>query len=233
MVVLDTKIYNNIVSDILENTKTLQIIHEKYIVEKYKQFPEDTIRSIVSQEYRQVIKKNHYKILNNITKYIDEYNNSINDDFFLLNLAKRLNFSPISFARLFLQKKFSENFSRLQINEMLRNPNLIDDPKLACNIANCIYNDKLDGPITDIIRKSIGEEYEIRLKILAKNSGIVFYDENDLRRTGFDKTPDMKLAIPFLFRGKIVHWIESKALFGSHKAHLTYIDEQLLSYSNR
>lgn len=72
-----------------------------------------------------------------------------------------------------------------------------------------------------------------QLKKFAKDAGILYYDENDLRRTGFDKTPDLKLAVPCLFRGRIIHWIESKAVFADYKTHQKYIKEQLSSYSNR
>lgn len=46
-----------------------------------------------------------------------------------------------------------------------------------------------------MIRYAVGEEYEVKLKQLARDAGLSFYDEGDLRRQGFDKTPDLLLAI--------------------------------------
>lgn len=68
---------------------------------------------------------------------------------------------------------------------------------------------------------------------MAKQAGMHYYDENDLRRMGFDKTPDIKMILPFLYKGEVVNWIESKATFGDVKTHKYYIQQQLNSYSNR
>lgn len=84
-----------------------------------------------------------------------------------------------------------------------------------------------------MLRYSIGEEYEVKLKKLARDSGLAFYDEGDLRRDGFDKTPDLLLAVPCLYQNKIMNWIESKALFGDAETHAKYVKEQLSSYENR
>lgn len=71
------------------------------------------------------------------------------------------------------------------------------------------------------------------MKRKAKAVGLEFYDEGDLRRTGYDKTPDLKLALPCLFRGVPIQWIESKASFGDLDSHRKYIRDQLSSYGNR
>lgn len=72
-----------------------------------------------------------------------------------------------------------------------------------------------------------------QLKKKAKEVGLEFYDEGDLRRTGYDKTPDLKLALPCLYRGVTIQWIESKASFGDMDSHKKYIRDQLSSYGNR
>lgn len=236
MAILDNQTYKNIVSEIHADKSPYTISNFDRLCTIYSAIPPDTIGSILSQEGRQDIKKNHHKVVSKIQKFVEEYDRKAkisNSCFLLLEKANLMSISPISYARIFLQEKFKSTYKKSHINEILRNPNLIDDPILACNVTYCIHNDILDGPVTDVIRRCIGEEYELQLKTMAKDAGLVFYDEHDLRRTGFDKTPDLKLAIPVLFRGKVVHWIESKALFGSTKVHQKYIKEQLESYSNR
>lgn len=75
--------------------------------------------------------------------------------------------------------------------------------------------------------------FSFQLKRKAKEVGLDFYDEGDLRRTGYDKTPDLKLALPCLYRGVSIQWIESKASFGDMESHKKYIRDQLSSYGNR
>lgn len=116
---------------------------------------------------------------------------------------------------------------------MMKNPHLIPDRLLALNVLNCLYNDNCDGPITDMGRRTIGEDYEIRLKKLASDAGLEFHDEVYLRRYGYDKTPDLKLAVPCMYKGKVINWIESKASFGDMESHKRHINDQLASYGNR
>ena len=99
--------------------------------------------------------------------------------------------------------------------------------------STCIFNDVQDGVIIDMLRYSIGEEYEVKLKKLARDAGLTFFDEGDLRRDGFDKTPDLLLAIQCLYKNTIINWIESKASFGDYESHSKYLKDQLSCYENR
>lgn len=67
--------------------------------------------------------------------------------------------------------------------------------------------------------------------VLKKN--LTFQTENDLKTFGYDKTPDIKLDVPFAVDGFVVNWIEGKALFGDPEEHKHYITEQYSSYWNR
>lgn len=169
---------------------------------------------------------------------VEEYRNrqqkNPNDCFILLNMSIEHSFPPIAFCRILLNTIF-KGYPKSEITKMLRNFNIIEDPYLALNISHCVFNDHQEGAITDASRRCIGEEYELRLKEAAKNAGLLFFDEGDLRREGYDKTPDLKLAVPLLYKptDQVVYWIESKALFGDPDSHSKYLEEQLLSYGNR
>lgn len=81
--------------------------------------------------------------------------------------------------------------------------------------------------------RSVGCEYEVKLKDYLTERNIAFCDENQLRTRGYDKTPDFKLEVPIAVNGFVVNWIESKARFGSEEVHDTTTKEQYLSYWNR
>ncbi|GAB0090312.1 CDAN1-interacting nuclease 1 [Sergentomyia squamirostris] len=207
-----------------------------------KAFPEFSgnplvLSSILSREVQNRLKTTYHIIQAQAVQLLEEYYGKIAktpaSDSILLEMAIDLKFSPVGLARILLTEKFKGCKTKSDVSNMVKNPYLIPDVKLGANVRKCLFNDNCDGFLTDFIRRFLGEEYEIRLKQMAKNAGLVFNDEGDLRRTGYDKTPDLKLAIPCLYRGVPIHWIESKALFGDAVNHEKYMREQLSCYRNR
>lgn len=154
------------------------------------------------------------------------------EPFIILHMAIRERYPPISFCRILLNIEYADR-PKSMISEMIKNPHVIPDRMLGANVLNCLYNDISEGPIVDLKRRTIGEDYEVRLKKLATDAGLEFHDEVYLRRYGYDKTPDLKLAVPCMYKGRIINWIESKASFGDMESHRRYIKEQLSSYGNR
>ncbi|XP_028294857.1 CDAN1-interacting nuclease 1 isoform X3 [Gouania willdenowi] len=133
----------------------------------------------------------------------------------------------------FLQERDGETRSKSVLNNMLKDPALIQDSILAQNIYQCTINDCCYGPLVDCIKHAIGQEHEILLCDKLKERNLSFLDENQLRTMGYDKTPDIILEVPIAVEGHIVHWIESKASFGDDHSHRTYLNEQFWSYWNR
>lgn len=151
------------------------------------------------------------------------------DERTLLQMAIEMRCPPMSLCRMILNEKYSKT----EVKEMLRDPDLIPDPYLSSNVYTCVFSDNQDGIIIDMVRYTVGEEYEVKLKQLAREAGLIFYDEGDLRRVGFDKTVDLLLAVQCIYKNTIINWIESKASFGDLESHSKYLNDQLISYSNR
>ncbi|XP_050075234.1 CDAN1-interacting nuclease 1 [Anopheles maculipalpis] len=203
---------------------------------KFPEYTSDTLGSIVAKEVIQRVKSNHSKLTARAASMVKEFQTiakkpSAAHDV-LQQMAIEWRVPSTVLCRIFLAK-FYPDVSKSEINEMLRMPDLIPDSLLAVNVSYCLYSEIMDGPITDLVRRFIGEEYEVRLKKMAREAGMVFYDEGDLRRTGYDKTPDLKMAVPFMYRGQVINWIESKASFGDVDSHKRYVKDQLSSYGNR
>ncbi len=71
-------------------------------------------------------------------------------------------------------------------------------------VKNCTWSDDVYGPYAECVKAATGAEAEEALKKMLRDRKIAFKDEDDLRREGYDKTPDIKLIAPFGFRGKVL-----------------------------
>lgn len=257
MVVLAAEVYNALCT-FIRNFDGPAIDCEVALKAAFPDINTDTVESILAKEWQQQIKLGYPRISGNAKRFLQEYAKNSKFGLFLtyilfltgflfryeakyaktgandilLQIAVRERYSPIGLCRILLNERHRDR-SKSEIAEMLRNPYSIPETGLAGNVLTCLFTDNRDGPISDIIRQCVGEEYEVRMKHMATAAGMHFHDEGDLRRGGYDKTPDLKLAVPCMFRGGVVNWIESKASFGDADSHAKYLKEQLCSYANR
>ncbi|XP_023709855.1 protein C15orf41 homolog isoform X2 [Cryptotermes secundus] len=202
-----------------------------------------TLASIYSLEYQRKMKRTHQKFYNIIEELYDRYTSAIEageDVGVMLRLAEEIDLSPALLARMILEKFYekhseegAEPATKSFLTKLMKDTTLIKDKDLAYEIYLCVVYDDQYGAITDCVKHSLGQEYEFRLQRMVKDLNIPFRDEEHLRRHGYDKTPDIKLEIPFAVDGFVVNWIESKALFGDEEGHNTYFKDQYLSYWNR
>lgn len=234
MVVLNYEQYEEILQ-FVRNFRGLSIDCNREIVHRFPQHNPRTLGSILTGEARQQLKQSHAKITARADDLLAEYNKKVKSTGsldVLVKMAISLRIPPVSLCRIILCERFPDK-TKSNISKMVRNPDLIKDSLLAANVSYCLFNEIMEGPITDTFRRCIGEEYEAKLAQMARDAGLAFHDENYLRTNGYDKTPDLKLAVPCLYKGKIVNWIESKASFGDMDSHLAYLRDQLISYKNR
>lgn len=203
-----------------------------------------TIENIIFQEFQRKMKNTHYihQQSDRRTKYYKLYQGACKQNEkagFLLKLAEEVELSPSLLARIILEQHYSpltvddEPVTRQKITDMLKNTSLIDDGKLASEIHLCVLNDRYYGPLSDIIRRCVGLDYEKKLKKELDDMGITYIDEQEMREKGYDKTPDIKLELPVAFDGHVINWIESKASFGDIQRHNEYLDNQYWGYHSR
>lgn len=232
--ILNNEQYRTIV-EFIHNYRGLTIDCEIDIEQQFPHIHRQTLKSILFTEITQRTKINYTKYQANAERLLRTFEQKSSRSFdnnILINIAISERMSPAILSRIVLQEKY-KTLQKSEIANLLKKPHLIDDEKLAGNVRQCTLSENQEGLVVDIRRRCIGEEYEVKLKQMATAAKMAFFDENDLRRTGFDKTPDLKLVLPCLYKGCVVNWIESKALFGDIKTHRRYLYTQLSSYSNR
>ena len=141
------------------------------------------------------------------------------------------------------------------------NTNLIPLSRLSLEVREAVDSDPMYGPRSDKERHNIGIEYELLLEYTLKNMGIPFETEEQLRKRGTAKTPDVLLSCPVglkvrkkkspypieqspsripgsfekedEYEWKIVNWIDSKALFGDVDTHTNSVLPQVETYVHR
>jgi len=240
------KLFRDVVNDVQQNFKNVA--------------SEDTLLSICLTQHQRDVKKTfldksrdhrvekYFKIYSERSKFTKQDMKSTH----LLDMSVEFGIPPALMARMILNKFVNEReLERIsaaeaddstpveklnikaEVSSMMKDPFTIPDAQLSFEIRCCILHDVGYGCVTDSIRHMVGNEYEDKLRQLVKTLNVPFQDETELRKLGYDKTPDIKLHIPIAVDNKVVCWIESKASFGTPESHQQYLEDQYYSYLNR
>lgn len=215
----------------------------KLLRETFPNIQYEVLCSILSSEYQKLMKFTYTRSEWKMNKYYNMYKQAIangEEPGIIINIARKVNIAPCLIAKLILKCIDSNDnpdqqtdTSNTKINKLLKDTNLITDQKLAHEIFLCTLYDDQYSPIVEAMKNSVGQQYEIKLYKKMSDLGIAFRDEIYLRKFGYDKTPDVKLEIPIAVNGFIIHWIESKAMFGDYDIHQDYVKKQYSCYWNR
>eukprot|EP00276_Gloeochaete_wittrockiana_P003027 CAMPEP_0184658894 /NCGR_PEP_ID=MMETSP0308-20130426/27236_1 /TAXON_ID=38269 /ORGANISM="Gloeochaete witrockiana, Strain SAG 46.84" /LENGTH=260 /DNA_ID=CAMNT_0027098235 /DNA_START=194 /DNA_END=976 /DNA_ORIENTATION=+ len=214
----------------------------KYIYEKLTsqekipplldEFPDvsyNTLLSIYSQKYQLLTRQNVHRHRREDTaaKYLQWYLEGQE----IIGIAERVNFSPCLLARIIVERLLK--LSKPEVSRCLKDPSVISDERLRREVEICVECDETYSPSVERVRHINGTEYEYILQEKVRNLGIPFATEDDLRRMGYPKTPDIKLEVPIGVNGHVVNWIDSKASFGDEYTHDMILKDQLQGYVNR
>ena len=152
----------------------------------------------------------------------------------LFDIAINAGFSPYKLAKLYAECAFEKGFD---LSRFVKNPSLVHDVRLREDLLRCIADDPVNCSRSEIIKATVGTEFEELLIELLDERQICFETEAELRARGKPKTPDILLLIPMAVqlddgRQHIVNWIDSKGMFADKH---TYNEqgEQLRGYVNR
>lgn len=238
---MEVQQYNSIV-DFVRSFKGLTQNCLKKLVVEFPHISYDTLYSILSLEFQRRMKTKHIKTQETKIKYYQMYQNALKNreqPGIIVRIAENFEMAPCLIAKLILAQHYERKRMNdgepieTNMNVYLRDTTLIEDMDLAYEAFLCTLFDNIYSPLTEVMKGSLGQQYEIKLYRQVERLGLAFRDEEYLRKHGSDKTPDCKLEVPIAIDGCIVNWIESKALFGDADAHKEYMKQQYVSYWNR
>jgi hypothetical protein len=145
----------------------------------------------------------------------------------LLRIAHEHGFPPVLMAYLVL---LEGKVPRKQFWKYVRDPNTIRDVRLRREINELIDHDVVYAPEANARQAERGKEGEALLYDWLDQVGVTYRTEKDLRQIS-TKTPDALLDKALSFRGKPIHWIESKANFGDYQEISRNLRKQLIPYT--
>ena len=187
----------------------------------------EVLLHFLSQKTVSHIKSTHGKHTQAAARYVERYLAGES----LISLAESLSLPPTKLARIILENHLGAG-RRGEASQVFKNPKLLSDLRLQQEVAAAVEADAYQGPHVDTCKRLIGLEYEDLLEQKLRAQGVPFLTEEQQRLRGDAKTPDVLLPVPLLVRGRVVNWIDSKAMFGDPTTHSEYGD-QFRAYVNR
>jgi len=121
-------------------------------------------------------------------------------------------------------------FSKKAFRKAVLNPSEIKDERLRKELAEAIREDFIYSDWAAAEQRERGMQHEKKLEKWLTDHGCSFWTEKE--RTGEEKTPDCLLKKSIRFKGKTVHWFESKGYFGDAAEMRRNYNKQFKHYVN-
>ena len=155
----------------------------------------DSLRSILTQKYQRIVKKTKsQQLLGTTEKSKDLYrkfqlkhrqhhtegSSNADGSTTIVDIAKRNKYSSALLAKIILIEHLNyggdayDKQAEKHVKELLKDTTLISDGKLAVEVWRACLEDENYGYTSDIIKASVGQEYERRLKRKLRKLGISY-----------------------------------------------------------
>lgn len=167
----------------------------------------DTLKAILHQKIVRETMHNHHKIKTQANKIARQWQAGKS----ILNLSKELNYPPVMTAWMILEAR---GLTRIHFKIILRDPNIIKDPRLRREVSEAIKKDVVYSPsaISEQVTRSKMVEETIRNWLAGRK--IPYIDEKEAKEKKQVKTPDFLLKKTIHHDGRKINWVECKASFG-------------------
>jgi hypothetical protein len=184
--------------------------------------PEELIFVIYTQKSTRKTTRDFYKVKNNIKKYHQQWKRGRS----FVSLATHIHFPPTLMAMMVLME---DGVGRKHFWTLIRDLDNLEDIRLQKELSEVCEVDNIYSPRGMELQDERGRMGEKQLYDWLNDNGIGYKTEVDMRGK-YPKTPDSYLDKPIKYKGKDVHWIESKAIFGDHKEVRRHVKKQLQPY---
>lgn len=185
-------------------------------------YDRDFLLVLYSQKKVRLVTKNYHKIQHLAPKYHAQWKKGKS----FLEIARKIKFSPVLTGLLILKE---EGISRKMYRKYLNNLDDLEDERLRKELTEVIENDIIYSPKGNEIQAKRGKKGEEALNKWLTKHEFKFKTEKEMSND-YKKTPDFLLAKPINVRGIQIHWIESKATFGTRTEIKKNLKNQLLPY---
>jgi hypothetical protein len=189
------------------------------------EYSKDLLLVLYSQKIVTNATKKYHKIKYLAPKYHTQWENGKT----FLEIAEMIEFPPVLTGLLILKE---EGVSRKMYRKYLNDLDLVEDERLKKELKEVIDNDIVYSPDGNDIQAERGREGEKKIHEWLTEHNFKFQTEKELSDK-YDKTPDFLLKKPINVRGTNIHWIESKATFGSKSEIKKNLKNQLIPYRER
>ncbi len=129
MVIISEIDYNKIIQ-ILKSHSELSLQCEKELVKEFADIPLETLRAIISKHGQNVITDFYSKKYKQSKSILKQYEKRAKDQWTIVEMARELRVPPLCVCRMILNEKFS----KLEVKEIMKDPDVIKDPLLSANV---------------------------------------------------------------------------------------------------
>ena len=192
------------------------------IVAEKTNYSKDFLLVLYSQKMVRFVTKNYHKIQHLAPKYHAQWKAGKS----FMQIAKKINFSPVLTGLLILKE---DGISRKMYRKYLNNLDELKDERLKRELAEVIKHDIIYSPEGNEIQAKRGKKGEEVLNKWLTKHDFKFKTEKEIANT-LKKTPDFLLNESINIRGTQIHWIESKATFGTRTEIKKNLKNQLIPY---
>lgn len=187
------------------------------------QLPAGVVASILDQKTVARVRRDHSRVASRGRRHLHAWKRGDS----MLEIARKNKIPATLMVSVILKEMECPH------KEMIKNPNDIRDERLRLEVMEALESDIFFSPRAHRLQAEKGRMGESMIGKWLEVNDISYRSEEDLRKSGMDKTPDFLLDDTLLVDGVEVSWVESKALFGSEGEHERYLKKQFMPYEER